>query len=71
MPQTTLTGENVPEENSFWAEDSFMETMSPEEAKLRERTTDMKHNEEMNYNCKQCKIKISAHNKDWHDGMGW
>jgi len=29
----------------------------------------MKHDEEMNYNCKKCNKKISAHNKDWHDGM--
>ncbi len=68
MPQATLTGEEL-EEDSFWAEGSFMETMSPEEAKRRERTFHMKHNEEMNYNCQKCNKVISAHNKDWHNGM--
>ena len=29
----------------------------------------MKHDEEMNFNCKKCKKKISAHNNDWHGGM--
>jgi DNA-directed RNA polymerase subunit RPC12/RpoP len=29
----------------------------------------MKHDEEMNYSCKNCKKKISAHNNDWHGGM--
>ena len=37
-----------------------------EEMKLKERTIHMKNTEEMNYNCKQCNAKISAHNKDWH-----
>jgi hypothetical protein len=68
MPQTTLNGEDLPEEG-FWAEGSFIESVSPEEMKLKERTIHMKHNEEMNYNCKQCNTKISAHNKDWHAGM--
>ena len=67
MPQKTLNGEDVPEEDdSFWADGSFAETMSDEDWKLKERTFTMKHNEEMNYNCKKCNSKISAHNKDWH-----
>ena len=37
--------------------------------KLKKRTFHMKHNEEMNYNCKQCNVKISAHNKDWHANL--
>ncbi|HLC88775.1 MAG TPA: hypothetical protein VJG49_01940 [Candidatus Nanoarchaeia archaeon] len=37
-----------------------------EEMKLKERTIHMKNTEEMNYNFKQCNVKISAHNKDWH-----
>ena len=68
MPQKTLNGEDLPEDE-FWAEGSFIESVSLEEMKLKERTIDMKHNEEMNYNCKQCNVKISAHNKDWHAGM--
>lgn len=66
MPQTTLDGKELPEEDSFWAEGSFIESVSPEEMKQKERTIHMKHNEEMNYHCKQCNAKISAHNRDWH-----
>jgi len=49
MPQTTLTGK---EEDSFWAENSFAETMGSNDLKLKQRTFHMKHNEEMNYNAK-------------------
>ena len=66
MPQKTLAGEDIEEDNDFWEESSFMESCSPEDWELKKRTFHMKHNEEMNYNCKQCNVKISAHNKDWH-----
>ncbi|MBI2647378.1 hypothetical protein HYW99_02785 [Candidatus Woesearchaeota archaeon] len=56
-------------EDDFWEEGYFAETMSPKDIKEKMRTFHMKHDEEMNYNCKKCKRKISAHNKDWHDGM--
>ena len=65
MPQTTLNGKELPEDE-FWAKGTFMESVSPEEMKLKERTIHMKNTEEMNYHCKQCNSKISAHNKDWH-----
>jgi DNA-directed RNA polymerase subunit RPC12/RpoP len=68
MPQKTLDGEDVSEED-FWEEGSFIESVSPEEMKQKERTIHMKPSEEMNYNCKQCSAKISAHNKDWHAGL--
>ena len=68
MPQTTLTGKELPEDE-FWAEGTFMESVSPEEMKLKERTIHMKNTEEMNYNCKQCSAKISAHNKEWHANL--
>ena len=68
MQQKTLNGEDLPEDE-FWAEGTFIESVSPEEMKLKERTIHMKHNEEINYNCKQCNAKISAHNKDWHAVM--
>ncbi len=55
--------------DSFWEEGSFIQTMSSEEAKHKLRTINMKHDEEMNYDCRACKKKISAHNNDWHDGM--
>lgn len=43
--------------------------ITKEEANRKSRTIDMKHDEEMNFNCKKCGKKISAHNKDWHDEM--
>ncbi len=57
------------EEKDFWAEGSFIQSMSEEDVKKKMRTFHMKHDEEMNYNCRKCNKKISAHNRDWHDGM--
>lgn len=57
------------EDGELWSEGTFAETVSQEEAKIKDRTIHMKHDEEMNYNCKECDQKISAHNKDWHAGM--
>lgn len=54
---------------SIWSEGSFIQSMSPEEMEAKSRTFHMKHNEEMNFNCKKCRVKISAHNNDWHDNM--
>jgi len=54
---------------SFWSEGCFAETVGSDEMKKKMRTFHMKHDEEMNYKCKKCNKKISAHNKDWHDGM--
>lgn len=54
---------------SIWAKGAFMQSMSKEEMAEKEKTIDIKHDEEMNFNCKKCNKKISAHNKDWHDGM--
>ncbi|MBI2106756.1 hypothetical protein HYT57_02120 [Candidatus Woesearchaeota archaeon] len=54
---------------SIWSDDSFIETLNPDDMKAKMRTFHMKHNEEMNFNCSKCKSKISAHNKDWHNGM--
>lgn len=55
--------------NNLWEEGSFFEPMPKEEADKKMRTFHMKHDEEMNFNCKKCKKKISSHNKDWHEGM--
>ena len=33
------------------------------------KTFHKKHDEDMNFNCRKCSKKISAHNKNWHDGM--
>ncbi len=65
MPQKTLNGEDIEE---FWTEGPFAETMSSKDWELKNRTFHMKNTEEMNYNCKQCNVKISAHNHDWHAG---
>ena len=57
------------EEDDFWEEGYFAETLSSADMKEKTRTFHMKHDEEMNYNCKKCNKKISAHNRDWHAGM--
>jgi len=51
--------------DNFWEEGSFIETIDPND-KEKMRTFRMKHDEEMHHKCKQCNVKISAHNKDWH-----
>ena len=56
-------------EESIWSENTFIETLSSSDVDTKMRTFHMKHNEEMNYNCKKCNIKISAHNRDWHNHL--
>ncbi len=68
MPQKTLDGKDV-EEPSIWSDGDFTEALSPSDIKAKMRTFHMKHDEEMNFNCSKCNAKISAHNKDWHNGM--
>lgn len=34
MPQTTLGGKELPEEDNFWAEDSFAESMSSDDSEV-------------------------------------
>lgn len=55
--------------NNLWSKGSFAQSMSREEMEEKEKTINKRHDEDMNFNCKQCNKKISAHNKDWHDGM--
>ena len=57
------------EEDDFWEEGYFAETMSSAEMKEKMKTIHKKHDENMDFNCKKCNKKISAHNKDWHNGM--
>ena len=57
------------EDDEFWSEESFIESVSEEEMKEKEKTIHKKHDEDMNFNCKKCDKKISAHNKDWHASM--
>jgi hypothetical protein len=56
-------------QEKFWSKGSFVQSMSKEEAEEKEKTIHKGHDEDMNYNCKECNKKISAHNKDWHDNM--
>ena len=70
LKELQLNFKNVEtKKDDLWEEGYFAETMGPKDIKERMRTFHMKHDEEMNYNCKKCNKKISAHNKDWHDGM--
>lgn len=57
------------EENEFWEEGVFVETLSLEEVESRRKTINKGHDEDMNYECRKCGKKISAHNKDWHVGL--
>lgn len=57
------------EDDGVWSDGCFAQTTSPEEMKRKMKTFHKKHDEEMNFNCRKCKKKISAHNKDWHDSM--
>lgn len=56
-------------EDELWSKGSFAQTMSKEYLKEKEKTIHKGHDEDINFNCKECNKKISAHNKDWHDGM--
>jgi len=60
--------EIVDGENGPWEEGGFVESLGPLDIKKKMRTFHMKHDEEMNYNCNKCNKRISAHNKDWHNG---
>ena len=57
------------EEDDLWSEGSFSQAMGPDDISKKMRTFHMKHDEEMDHNCRSCDEKISAHNNDWHDGM--
>ena len=61
--------EELREENDFWEDNDFFETLDPQDSDEKMKTFYKKHDEDMNYNCKKCNKKISAHNKDWHNGM--
>lgn len=56
------------DEEDFWEEGAFIETSGPLD-KGRMKTFHKKHDEDMNFNCKECNKKISAHNRDWHNHM--
>ena len=56
-------------EDKLWEDGAFIETLRPHDIQEKMKTFHKKHDEDMNYSCKKCNTKISAHNKDWHDGM--
>lgn len=56
-------------EDKLWEEGGFAETVGSLEIKEKMKTFHKKHDEDMDYSCKKCNKKISAHNKDWHAGM--
>ena len=60
---------NKENRDDFWEEGSFIQTMSSVDIKEKMKTFHKKHDEDMNFNCRKCGKKISAHNKDWHDGL--
>jgi len=56
-------------ENGLWKKGYFAETLGSEDMKEKMKTFHIKHDKKMNFNCRKCNKKISAHNKDWHNGM--
>jgi len=56
-------------DEGFWEKGFFAETMDSKGMEERMKTFHKKHDEDMNFKCKKCSKKISAHNKDWHAGM--
>lgn len=56
-------------EDGVWSEGYFAQTMDSDEMKEKMKTFHKKHDEDMDFNCKKCNAKISAHNKDWHYSM--
>ena len=57
------------EKDGFWEDGFFAETIGSDGLKEKMKTFHMKHHDDVNFSCKSCGIKISAHNKDWHGGM--
>lgn len=57
------------EEESIWSDGAFAETLGHKDLKEKMETFHKGHDENMNFNCKKCNAKISAHNRDWHNGM--
>lgn len=55
--------------NELWDKGSFAKTISKEESECKKDTIHKSYDEDMNFNCKKCNVKISAHNKDWHEEM--
>lgn len=61
---------NIEDSNGFWEAGGFVQSVGSDElTDEKMKTFHMSHDEDVNYDCKKCGKKISAHNRDWHDGM--
>ncbi|MCX6750100.1 MAG: hypothetical protein NTZ83_01450 [Candidatus Pacearchaeota archaeon] len=69
LDSENFDGIEEPEKDDFWEEGGFIQSISSEEAEQKMKSFHMKHDEDVNYNCKKCNKKISLHNRDWHNGM--
>lgn len=63
-----LSRENI-EENGFWSEGSFVESINPNELREKIKTLEEDACKDVKFKCKKCNKQISAHNKNWHDEM--
>jgi hypothetical protein len=57
------------ESDRLWHSGVYIGSVSSEEMKKIKKTFHKSLKEDMDFNCKKCNKKISAHNKDWHDCM--
>ena len=64
-----MKSEKVDEGESIWEPGGFIQSVSVNKVEKMKKSINMKHDEDVNYNCKECDKKISLHNRDWHDNM--
>lgn len=57
------------DEDFLWEKGGFIRPMTKKEIEEKRKSINMKHDEDINYDCKKCGKKISLHNRDWHDEM--
>lgn len=55
--------------DKLWEKGSFIRSISSDELERMKKTINKGHDEDMNFNCRRCDKKISAHNRDWHDRL--
>lgn len=64
MKEEGIDDEDIEEsEDSIWDEGSFVQTMSADEMERKKGTINKAHDEDMNFDCRKCGKKISAHNR--------
>ena len=56
-------------EKSLWEKGGFVQSVSSDEINAKMSTFHKRHDEDMNFDCKECNKNISGHNKDRHDNM--